>query len=353
MVSYVMRRVYRLILGLAIVVSALTTLQAARQIAANPALTPVILRAQDEIVAVADRQMARLATPAHLHALIAARLSETPRNWVALQALQDEAEQRGIATPPEYEAAWDAESGLSAATGECLSCIWDIANCTLSSALICKAPILLTPIEDLRGLVQAGTDYASDTPIDQLDLGLSVVGLGATAAVLATGGSSAALKAGTATLRLARGMGRLSPRLSDGLGAALADGIRWADLPAARSADDLAALMRTDVLAPVGATLTDLGRVAGRLGPVEALHLLPMVDDAKDASRLANVAEALGPKTVARAEVLGKTRLLRAGLRVSDLGLSLIAGLSGLMLSIAALIGSFVQGAILRSLRHL
>ena len=353
MVRAAMRRLFHLFLGLALLASALMTLHSARQVAANPALTPVIQRTQDEIVAVTDRQMARLATPARLRALILARLAESPRNWVALQALRDEAVSRDLPVPPEYDAAWEAESGLIAATGGCLSCIWDMTTCTLSTALICKAPILLTPIEDLRGLAQAGIDYASDAPIDQLDLGLSVLGLGATAAVLATGGSSATIKAGTATLRLARGMGRLSPRLAGRLGAAFADGIRWADLPGVRGTDDMTALIRADVLAPVGAIMSDLGRVAGRLGPVESLHLLPLVDDATDARRLATVAEALGTKTISRAEVLGKSRLLRAGLRISDLGLTLIIGLSGLMLSLGALIASLLQGAILRTLRRL
>lgn len=347
-----MRVVIRLILGMALVASAFVTLHSARQIAANPALTPVIERSRDEIIAATDLLMARNATEARLSTLIATRLAESPRNWVALQALHDEATARGFALPPDYDAAWQADSGLLAATGDCLSCIWDIATCTLSTALICKAPILLTPIEDLRGLAQAGADYASGTPIDQLDLGLSVIGLGATAAIVASGGTSATLKAGTATLRLARGMGRLSPRLTRHLGTAFADGIRWADLPGVRSADDLGGLIRPDVLRPVGATLSDLGRVAGTLGPVPALHLLPLIDDATDARHLARLAEALGPRTLAKAEVLGKSRLLRATFRLSDLGLSLILGLSGLMLSLATLAGSLLQGWILRCMRR-
>jgi hypothetical protein len=64
-----MRRLFRLFLGIALLASALMTLHSARQVAANPSLTPVIQRTQDEIVAVTDRQMARLATPARLRAL--------------------------------------------------------------------------------------------------------------------------------------------------------------------------------------------------------------------------------------------------------------------------------------------
>lgn len=348
-----MRRFIRLLLGMAVVASAFVTLHSARQVAANPALTPLIERSRDEIIAATDRLMARNATEAHLSQLIATRLAESPRNWVALQALHDEATARGFATPADYDAARQADSGVVAATGDCLSCIWDIATCSLSTALICKAPILLTPIEDLRGLAQAGADYASGTPIDQLDLGLSVIGLGATAAIVATGGTSATLKAGTATLRLARGMGRMSPRLARQLGTAFADGIRWSDLPGVRSGDDLSRLIRADVLRPVAATLSDLGRVAGAAGPVHALHLLPLVDDAADARHLANAAEALGPRTVRQAEVLGKTRLLRATLRISNLGMTLILGLSGLMLSVAALLGSLAQSWLLRALRRI
>lgn len=348
-----MRRFIRLLLGMAVVASAFVTLHSARQVAANPALTPLIERSLDEIIAATDRLMARNATEAHLSQLIATRLAESPRNWVALQALHDEATARGFATPADYDAARQADSGVVAATGDCLSCIWDIATCSLSTALICKAPILLTPIEDLRGLAQAGADYASGTPIDQLDLGLSVIGLGATAAIVATGGTSATLKAGTATLRLARGMGRMSPRLARQLGTAFADGIRWSDLPGVRSGDDLSRLIRADVLRPVAATLSDLGRVAGAAGPVHALHLLPLVDDAADARHLANAAEALGPRTVRQAEVLGKTRLLRATLRISNLGMTLILGLSGLMLSVAALLGSLAQSWLLRALRRI
>lgn len=342
----------RLLLGMALVASAFFTLHSARQIAANPALTPVIDRSREEIIAATDRLMARNATETRLSQMMATRLSERPRNWVALQALHDEATSRGFPVPPEYDAAWQADSGMLAATGNCLSCIWDIATCTLSTALICKAPILLTPIEDLRGLAQAGADYARDVPIDQLDLGLSVIGLGATAAIVATGGTSATIKVGTATLRLARGMGRLSPRLARHLGTAFADGIRWVDLPGVRSADDVSRLIRADVLRPVAAALSDLGRVADAAGPVHALHLLPLVDDAADARRLARAAEALGPRTVRNAEVLGKTRLLRATLRISDLGLTLILGLSGLMMSVGALLGSLAQNWMLRAMRR-
>jgi hypothetical protein len=346
-----MKTLWRSLLLFMFCVSLVLTAGSGMEVLRNPALVPIIDRAADKIEALTDRMVAREATPLRLEALITQRLEEQPRNWVALQALAGVAAELGHDLPPAYAQAWDEDSGLIALSGDCLSCIWDIGTCTLSTALVCKAPVLLTPVEDLRGVVKAGADYTTGQPVDRLDLGLSVVGLGATAALLASGGTSATAKAGTATIRLARGMGRLSPALTTRLTAAMADGIRWADLPMVRSADDAAALVRADVMRPLADTVNDLGRMADATGPVHALHLLPLVDDAVDARRLSRAAEALGPKTVSRAEVLGKSRLLRATVRYADTAIALMVGLVGALVSLAMMLGGLVQSAVLRRLR--
>ncbi|MFN4129752.1 MAG: hypothetical protein ACK4GC_08040 [Paracoccaceae bacterium] len=346
-----MKRMARALLFFLFAGSLAMALNAAFQIASNPLLAPVINRTSAEIEALTDRMVAREATPKRLTALIEARLAETPRNWVALKALAEVAQEKGHTLPPGYAEALETDSGFMVLSGDCLSCIWDIGTCTLSTALVCKAPILLTPVEDVRGLVKAGADYSVGQPIDQLDLGLSIIGLGASALILATGGTSMTLKAGTATLRLARGMGRLSPALTARMAGAFADGIRRADLPKVRGADDAVALLRVDTLRPLTETMTDLGRVADATGPVPALHLLPLVDDAVDARRLATAAKALGPKTVSRAEVLGKSRLLRATVRYADTAVGLIVGLVGAMLSFALMLAGAVQSMVIRALR--
>lgn len=328
------------------------TWQSAREVMQNPALTPLIERSAAEIVALTDRLVAREATPERLDALIRDRLAEHPRNWVALQGLAEVAAERRHPLPAAYGQAWEEESGLVAAAQSCSQCMWDIAACGIETALLCKAPILLTPVDDLRGVLKAGVDYVAGQDVDQLDLGLSIIGLGATGALVATGGSSASIKAGTATIRLARGMGRLSPALTARLSAGLTEGIRWADVPRVRAKEDVARLLRADVLRPVADTLTDLGRVAAELGPVQALHLLPLVDDATDARRLAQAAQALGPKTVSRAEVLGKSRLLRATVRVTDTAIGLIAGVVGAMMSAAMMLAGAAHSVVLRLLRR-
>lgn len=131
--------------------------------------------------------------------------------------------------------------------------------------------------------------------VDRLDLGLSVAGLSATALIVASGGTSSAIKGGTALVRLARGMKLLSPKLTARMTSAFTDGIRWSDFPAVRSTDDLTALLHMDVLAPAGAILADLGKTKDAVGITRTLHLLPLIDDAADARNLARLSEALGP----------------------------------------------------------
>lgn len=323
-----------------------TTLMAAR-IASDPLITPFADAAADQIMAATDRMLAQAATPETLRAHISNRLAEEPRNWLALDALVALAAERAIPLPDDLtdavQIAREDDHGFYAQAASCAACAYDPAECSLSQVMICQAPIALSPIGDVTGITRAGVAYATGVEVDQIDLALSVVGLGATAAVLASGGSSVVVKAGAGLAKLARRMGRLSPRLVAMATDAVRGGVDWARLPAARSLDDLTAAIRVDAFAPLTNTLTDLERLRAATNTTTALHLLPMVDDAADARRLAHAAEALGPKLTGRAEVLGKARLLRATVIVSKTGWALVSGLAGLMLSVAMMLGGMIQ----------
>ncbi|WP_431300982.1 hypothetical protein [Tabrizicola sp. BL-A-41-H6] len=347
-----MSRLYRLLLLFLLLGSAGLGYRSVDAILKDPALSPLVDRSKDEIVALTDKMVAAEATPERLNDLLSRRLAEQPRNWVALQALADLYAERGLTLPATYQTAWDEDSSIVAQTGACLSCAWDIGTCSLSTALLCKAPILLTPVEDLRGITKAGVDYASGTEIDRLDLGLSVVGLSATVLIAASGGTSGTVKAGTALVRLAKGMRLLTPRLTARMTAGLTDGVRWADIPAVRSLSDLPALLRADALAPVTSTVADLGRTQDAVGTAQTLHLLPLIDDAADARAVARVSEALGPRTVSRVEVLGKSRLFRATVRLSDTAIELTAGIVGLVAGLGAALAHMIQTVIFRRLRR-
>lgn len=350
-------RLTRALLTLALLASGFVTLHAGLAIWADPTLRPLREATLAEITASIDRQLAAEATAERLAAQIGVRLSEQPRNWLALDALTDLAAQRGLTLPPDLTqrltTARDADFSPLHLAQNCAACVIDITQCSLTTAMVCKAPILLTPIEDIRGIAQAGVDYASGTQIDQIDLGLSIIGLSATALAITSGGTSLTIKAGAATAKLARGLRLLSPRLTATASTALRNGLDWAALPAARSADDLTALLRADALAPLTATLTDLGRITETLGPSATLHLLPLIDDAADAARLSRVTTALGPRSLAAAELLGKSRLFRATLRATNLATELLAGLAAFGASLASALASALSHRGLRASRRL
>lgn len=351
-----LRGLTRLILLLVLAASlAGTTLTAAR-IAANPLVAPFAEATAAQIIAATDRMLAEAATPATLQAHITNRLAETPRNWLALDALLDLANERGLPLPEDLtdavQIAREDDHSYYATVTACAACAYDPAQCSLNQVMVCQAPVALTPIGDIAGITRAGVAYAAGEDIDQIDLALSVVGLGATAAVLASGGTSAVVKAGASLAKLARKMDRLSPRLVAMASDAVRSGVDWARLPAVRSLDDLSAAIRADAFTPLTKTLTDLDRVRSATTATTALHLLPLVDDAADARRLANAAEALGPKLAGRAELLGKARLFRATLRLSETAWALTAALTSLLLSAAGLLTSLIQHDLLKRLKR-
>jgi len=330
--------------------------QSLATIARSPGIAPFVDRGADSIDAAMERALAKEATPERIEALLRTQLAEEDRNWLAIRAIEGVADERGLVMPADLTdslaAAWDEDSGFWASAGGCLACAYDPAECTLSAELLCQAPMVATPLGDITGLAKEGLAYTTGAEVDEINLALSLVGLGATALVVATGGTSATVKIGASVARLARRMGLVSPRLGALASDALRRGVDWARVPSVRGADDLGRVLRPGHFAPLVAIAGDLGRTSRTLGTTEALHLLRYVDDAPDARRIANAAEAMGPKTVGRMEVLGKSRFLRATVRLSNLTLQLFAGIIGLLLSLASLLGSSLSSFALRGLRR-
>lgn len=349
------RRLARAVLGLALMGSLAATALTAARIARDPALTPFTEAAADEIRAASDRAMARHAPPEAILARLAKRLAEEPPNPVAVEALAELAAEQGLTLPPDTAARLEGlrEETLWEDAAGCLACLWDAASCSLSAELLCQAPMVLTPAGDVAGLARAGQAWASGAEVDRVDLTLSTVSLGATAAVLVSGGSSATVKVGASLLRMAHRMRLLSPPLARLVTRTVATAVDWARLPAVRSTGDMAGLLRPEALRPMAEVAEGLGRVGARLPPAQTLHLLRHVDDAADARRFAAAAEALGPRTVARVEMLGKARFLRATVRWSDAARALMASLAALLASATALLMGAAQSLGLRLLRRL
>jgi hypothetical protein len=333
---------------------ALTLLSAGR-IALDPTLTPIRDATAAEIEATIATELARL-SPGTIPDRIADHLTAERRDWVVLQSLRDLAAELGQPLPPEtlaaYDAAWQQDSGLWANAANCAACALDPAACTLSTFMMCQAPIMLTPVGDLATITDAGIDYMAGEQVDRLAVALSIIGLGATATLAVSGGTSATAKLGASALKTARAMNRLSPRMTTLLTRAATDGVDWIALRRARTMEDVTLALRADAFAPLTRIAADLDRIRTATDATTALHLLPLVDDAADARRLANATEALGPRITARAEVLGKTRLLRATVRITGTAYALMAGIVGLLLSLALLVGNALQTRLFATLRR-
>ncbi len=352
-----MRALARRLLTLALVASLVFTLWSGARLATDPALAIWRDAAASEIVAATESVLAEAATAEALAARIAVHLDADPRDWVVLDALTDLARERSIELPPDLvdrlQVLRAEDSGLLATAQSCAACVMDAGACTVSLLLLCRAPVDLTPVGDVAGIVRAGTAHLAGTEIDEIDLGLSIVGLGATALVLFSGGTSLSVKAGAGLAKVARGAGRLSDGLSGVIRVAVRDGVDWARLPAVRNADELAAAIRTDAFAPLFSTATDLTRLQGVTGTARALHLLPLVDGPVTARRLANGAEAVGPsRLIAGVDLAGPARMLRATVRFSDVAVQFIGGLCAFLLLMAQAVVGVVKSTALRMARR-
>lgn len=357
----VVRALSRAALTVLLVASLAGTFLSVRHILRNPLIAPVVTLSAEGIRAAVDRAMADAATPDRIAARLRALLAETPRNWLAIDAVRDVAAERQVPLPPDLTAAIAtaraADESPLATAQSCAACAIDAGDCPLSPVLICQAPMVLTPAGDVAGIGLEMWHGASGAPVDRVNLALSVVGLGSVLLALPTEGGSALLGLGANVARLAHRMGLMTRPLAGMLLRAGRDGVDWAGVRLLKLADaaDPAALrrlIRPAAFRPVAEVMTDVGRIESATGPVAALHLVRYIDDAADARRLAEASEALGPKVTGRLEMLGKSRLLSLTTRFSRVALSAVASLVGLIASLGLMLAHAMQHAALRGLRR-
>jgi hypothetical protein len=316
----------------------------------NPVGGMLVARGEGELAAAYERALARHATPEAIAARISARLDETPRNWVVLEGLMVLAEGQDL---PEdlasaYARAYAQDHSWRAMGASCGACAYDLRQCSMGADLACGIGVNLTVAGDVLSLGRESGAWMRGEAVDQLDVTLSFIGIGATGLAVVTGGTSYSLKIGAGLMKVAHRMGRLTPGLRRVYTRAAREGVDWTALGAARNADDLARLGRMEALRPALDLTEALGRVQARAGTRGALHLVGHVDTLDDARRLARASDALGPRSLGAFEMLGKSRFLRTGLRLAD---SLREALAGLMAALAAGLG-LIWNRILRRLRR-
>lgn len=322
-----------------------------------PFAAPLVERTTEQIEAEITRAMAREVDLAWL--LPRVQNAILAEDLMQLDLLLGLANDFGVVLPidmvKDIEDLDAAASGVMARSLACGACAVDVAACeTLAQIGTCALPFELTPAGDLNALRRAGGDYVAGEEIDRLDVGLAIVGLGATGAVLASGGTSYTLKAGASILRMARRLGTLTPALAARIGGLLGDAIRWdrmGDLARFRVGPD--ALVDTAKLGELADLGGSLRRVAANTTVADTVSLMRFIDSPADAAKLARVTDAVGPKARAAFEVLGKTRVFRAIVRISDLAIGAALAIYALGLQLLLFAGQQCGNICLRGARRL
>jgi hypothetical protein len=175
-----------------------------------------------------------------------------------------------------------------------------------------------------------------------MDLTLAVVGLGSTAAIVVTGGTSYSIKAGTTVLRIGKNIGTISPRFLRVLAEVADVGLKPDKLMyfviGRVPFDEVVDVSRLGRLEDLSGDLTQVYQGTGSIA--DSVALLRHVDSVEDASSLARASEALGPRTRRSFEVLGKDKVFRSLVRLSHLAIS---ALLAIFAAITQIVLFFIQ----------
>jgi hypothetical protein len=329
-----MRALARAILGLA---AAVTFLVSGWTLSQSPFAAPYVERTEAQVKVAVEAALTHTMDMRTVEARLRAALAEGEADEAA--AILALADRRGVAVMPflraEVEAAVEVAEGWSA----CLSCAVDPAECPdLTRVAACNLPLELTPVGDAKAVWRAVDAYLEDRAIDRVDLGLGVVGLGATAAILVSGGSSATVKGGATVLRVGRKVGALPPRLADEVAVLASNALRLDRAGEAMRTRQVSLLIEPAAAARLSGVASDVGRLTDAMPLGDAFAVVRRAESADDLARLARVANATGDQTRATLAVLGKARLVRLTTRLADMAIlaaALLAAVAGQVVSFA------------------
>ena len=175
----------------------------------------------------------------------------------------------------------------------------------------------LTVYGDLRDITIEGGRMIAGEEYSQFILGLSAVGIAATAGTIATGGGGAMVKAGVSFVKFARRAGHMSAAFAARLLRLADDAV---DLPGLKStlrtinlADPAGSWARLSKYlsgvkdARVFKVLGKMEDIRAEVGTVEALRLLKRMDRIEDVDDIHSIAKAAGKRTRGVMELTGKT----------------------------------------------
>ncbi len=215
----------------------------------------------------------------------------------------------------------------------------------------------LTVVGDVRDIGSEGTKLVNGEDYSQLVLGLSVVGLAATTATIATGGGALPAKIGVSLIKVAEKAGTLTVRFTRDMARLLGEAVNFeklkgvlkdvnlADTSATRHAvSEYANGVSMARLTPV---LDNVAALEQSVGPAESVRLMKYVENGDDLAHVAKMSGKLGTKTRGIVELTGKTSL-RAFKTVANL----ILWAAGWAWALVAAVGAAFVGSLGRRFRR-
>lgn len=177
----------------------------------------------------------------------------------------------------------------------------------------------LTVVGDVRDIAAEGTKMLAGEEYSELILGLSVVGIGVTAATIATGGGGIVAKAGISLVKAAKRANRLTKEFAGTLTRLTTEAVNMPLLRDTLRATDLRDLKRTEeVFTAYGRNVRTaklvpvMGRFAeinNAVGPAETIKLMRFVKTSEHLDDVAGMTKRFGIKSRGIIELTGKASL--------------------------------------------
>lgn len=188
----------------------------------------------------------------------------------------------------------------------------------------------LTVVGDVRDIAAEGGKMLAGAEYSELILGLSVVGLGVTAATIATGGGGVVVKAGVSIFKAARRTGKFTKEFAEVLTRLTSDAVNMPLLRQTLRSTDLTDLAKTQrVFTDYGSNvraaklipvLSRMSEINNAVGPAETVRLLKYVKTTENLDDVGDMTKRFGVRSRGIMELTGKTALrsFKTGFKLVD-----------------------------------
>ncbi|MFT0213482.1 hypothetical protein VQ643_12885 [Pseudomonas sp. F1_0610] len=332
------------------------------QLATHPYVSFLIDVTEDELQRNIERSLLVFADQTKVEQKLREALLETPADWLVIDLMQEYAQEQkfslNTALLEQIELRDSEERGYWAAAQDCWQCVRDPEHCPISFAQTCNVVTEMTPVGDVRSLIIEYGHWQNDQEVDQLNVALSVVGLGATAAAVGTVGSSLSIKVGAGFIKAAKNAKRLNSKLTRFLVRNTAGLLDFSKVPKGWVSEPR--LLKQAINSEKYQNITQLAGGVGDMlrgaGFARTIKYVNTIDDAHDAAKLGRLAKVSKSRGIVALEMMGKNRLFKQMSKYSRYAKIMIATAVAFIFSLVGVFFStFVtlfQHVAVRYIRH-